>query len=261
MMLIDLDELPRLDTTLRTFGHARPRLYSFRDTDHLQFPAGKPSRIPLRDSLTAWLASEGVEIPANARIQLLTLPRVLGHIFNPVSFYFVHDAAGKPITAVAEVQNTFGELKPYRVPLDSIVTATTAETTTNPGREQYRRRVRKEFYVSPFSSLDLNFDFRLRTPGERLNLGVNDIDDTGATHLISTLTGDRLPLTDTSLLRMTARHPLMTMRVITLIHWHALRLWFKRLPWFRKADRRDLQTGVFRPHSSLTPAPIPPPST
>ena len=256
MMLIDLDELPLLDTTLKTFGHNRPRLYSFRDTDHLQFPAGAATRIPLRDSLTAWLAAEGVVVPPTARIRILTLPRILGHIFNPVSFYFVHDASGHPITAVAEVQNTFGELKPYRVPLDSTATM----TTTAPGPEQFRRRVRKEFYVSPFSSLDLNFDFRLRTPGERLTVGVNDVDDAGGTHLISTLTGDRLPLTDASLLRMTARHPLMTMRVITLIHWHALRLWLKRLPWYRKADHRDLQTGVFRPHSSLTPAPILPPS-
>jgi DUF1365 family protein len=246
MMLVDLDELPLLEDRLWTFGQSRRRMYTFRDSDHLQFPAPAPGSnsgpIPLRKALTAWLAEQGVVIPPDARIRLLTLPRVLGYVFNPVSFYFVHDAQGGPITAVAEVQNTFGELKPYLIPLDAS------------GAEKFRRIAPKEFYVSPFSQLDLNFDFRLQTPGDKLSIGVNDLASDGATHLVSVLTGTRQPLTDASLLRLTARYPLVTLRVITLIHWHALRLWFKRLPWYRKADRTDLQRGVFRPHASLSPA-------
>lgn len=246
MMLLDLDELPRLETHLKTFGLSRRRFYTFRDSDHLQFappnasPRHAQSPIPLRKSLTDWLAAQGVTVPPDAKIRLLTLPRVLGYVFNPVSFYFVHDSQGSPITAVAEVQNTFGELKPYLIPLD------------RSAAERFRCVVPKEFYVSPFSPLDLQFDFRLQTPTERMSIGVNDVASDGSTHLVSVLSGKRLPLTDGHLLRLTLRYPLVTLRVITLIHWHALRLWIQRLPWYRKADRTDLQTGVFRPHSTLT---------
>ena len=251
MMLLDLDELPDLEQSLRSFGHrtARLRPYRFLDSDHLQYPPPAPGApaIPLRASLTAWLAHQGVTIPDNARIRLLTLPRVLGYVFNPVSFYFIHDEAGQPIAAVAEVQNTFGELKPYLVPIDSTAGAT--------GR--FRCVVPKEFYVSPFSGLDLRFDFRLQNPGDRLAIGVNDLDADGATHLVSTLAGTRRPLTDHDLVALTVRHPLVTLRVITLIHWHALRLWLKRLPWYRKADHPEQQRNVLRPHASL--ARVPPP--
>jgi hypothetical protein len=251
MMLLDLDEVPLLERSLRTFGHqvAGFRPYRFRDSDHLQYPppAKGASSIPLRLALTAWLADRGISIPANSRIRLLTLPRVLGYVFNPVSFYFIHDASGQPITAVAEVQNTFGELKPYVVPTEA------------DGSGRFRCVVPKEFYVSPFSGLDLQFDFRLQEPGERLAISVNDLDGSGATHLISTLTGTRRPLTDRDLLALTAKHPLVTLRVITLIHWHALRLWLKRLPWHRKTDHPEQQRNLLRPHASL--APVTPPAS
>jgi DUF1365 family protein len=86
---------------------------------------------------------------------------------------------------------------------------------------------------------------------------VNDVRD-GRNLLVTTLTGTRRPLTDREILRLSARYPLVTLKVITAIHWHALRLWLKRVPWHAKADRRDLQRGVFRPHTSLgDPAPHP----
>ncbi len=251
MLCLDLDELPALDAQLRTFSHNRWNLYTFRDDDHLQ--AGSEERGAgnqaasggLKAEITAWLADQGVTLPADARITLVTLPRVLGYIFSPVSFYFCHTAQGMPLAAVAEVQNTFGELKPYLVPLE-----------TEAGAEKFRVIVPKHFYVSPFSGLDLCFDFRLRTPGDRLELNVNDVTGDGQTQLVSTLTGTRRPLTDGQLLRLTAKYPLVTLRVITLIHWQALRLWWKRIPWHRKAAQPDLQRGVYRPHGSLrrTPA-------
>ena len=246
MLCLDLDELDALDARLRTFSHNRWNLYTFRDDDHLQAGGGereagnRTASGGLKAEVTAWLADQGVTLPADARITLVTLPRVLGYIFSPVSFYFCHTAQGMPLAAVAEVQNTFGELKPYLVPLK-----------TGAGAEQFRVVVPKHFYVSPFSGLDLCFDFRLRTPGDRLEIGVNDVTGDGQTQLVSTLTGTRRPLTDGQLLRLTAKYPLVTLRVIALIHWHALRLWWKRIPWHRKAARPDLQRGVYRPHASL----------
>jgi hypothetical protein len=241
LLCLDLDELDPLDATRRLFGRNRRRLYEFRDSDHLRFPTPETAG-NVKTSIRSWLAAQGTDLPPDCRITLVTLTRVAGYIFNPVSFYFCESAAGEPLCAVSEVGNTFGELKPYRVPY---------ERTTD-GGAQYRVVVPKHYYVSPFSALDLCFDFRLQTPGERLEITVNDVLG-DQTHLISTLTGDRRPFTDRELLRLTFRYPLVTLRVITLIHWHALRLWWKGLPWHRKTERRDLQRDVFRPHASLRP--------
>lgn len=265
MLALDLDELDGLDSRLRTFSRNRWNLYTFRDDDHL--PAGsaergvRPESGPatpsesgdLKASVRAWLAAQGVTLPADARILLVTLPRVLGHIFNPVSFYFCHAADGSPLCAVTEVQNTFGELKPYLVPLEKCERRSANGAATNAAAAKFRLVAPKHFYVSPFSALDLCFDFNLRTPGERLELNVNDVTADGKTMLVSTLTGTRRPLTDAQLLRVTAKYPLVTLRVISLIHWQALKLWWKRVPWHRKVANPDLQRGVFRPHHSLRP--------
>jgi len=246
MISLDLDELDSLDQSLRFFSRNRGNLYEFRDRDHLEFPA--PGVGDLKASLTAWLASEQVQLPPDARFQLVTLPRVAGYIFNPVSFIFVHSADGKPICAITEVGNTFGELKPFFIPAEP-------DSAPPSSSSRFCRVVPKQFYVSPFSDLEVNFSFNLRAPGERLEIGINDVTSEGQTLLISTLVGSRRPLTDGHLLRLTARYPLMTLRVITLIHWQAFKLWWKRLPWHPKADQPQLQQGVFRPHSSLSSLP------
>lgn len=250
LLCLDLDEAEEIGRRSRWFSFNRPNLYSFRESDHLQMP-GSGS---LRESLTRWLAQEGVILPPTARVRLVTLPRVLGYVFNPVSFYFCHDASGNPICAVAEVGNTFGELKPYLVPL-----APGHDARGNgdaPSGGTFHTTVPKHFYVSPFSPLDVSFDFRLQTPGESLAISVNDVQG-DRTLLVSTLTGRRRPLSDAEWVRLSLRYPLVTVRVITLIHWHALRLWWKRLPWYAKADRPEQQRGVYRPHRTLSTVPHP----
>lgn len=248
---LDLDELDLLTARLRLFGRNRRRLYSFRDADHLAMPG----QTGLRRSLEAWLAGQGQPVPPGARILLVTLPRIAGYVFNPVSFYFVTGPDGTPVCAVAEVGNTFGELKPYLVPCE----VAPGPTEANPG-SRFRVRAPKHFYVSPFSSLELEFDFRLRLPGERLEIGVNDVRPDGRVVLVSTLSGRRRDLTDGQLLRMTAKYPLVTLRVITLIHWHALRLWWKGIPWHRKSANPALQREVFRRAGPTTPAASLPPA-
>ena len=265
---LDLDELDTLDARLRFFSRNRRNGLEFRDSDHLPESTAQPNAQPdakpetdthanpasaktrppatdTRRALRAWLASQGVSLTDTDRILLLTLPRIAGYVFNPVSFYFCTRASGDPICAVAEVGNTFGELKPYVVPLEGAQSGSTEAS--------FRCVVPKHYYVSPFTALDVCFDFRLETPGPRLRIAVNDVRD-GRNLLITTLSGLRRPLTDREILRLSLRYPLVTLKVITAIHWQALRLWLKRVPWYAKSDRRDLQRGVFRPHSSLDPA-------
>jgi DUF1365 family protein len=228
--LLDLDELDELDQTMRLFRVNRPGLYSYRDSDHISQGAASA-----RENVLRYLSEQGITAPVG-RILLLTLPRLLGYVFNPVSVFFCFDTEGKPLAAVAEVGNTFGEWKPYLVPV-------TPEGT-------FHLRAVKHFYVSPFSDLDLEFDFRFDQPGERLRLLIDDYRG-GEKELVSMLTGNRVPLTDAILLRFSLKYPLLTLKVILGIHWEALRIWLKGVAARRKEWQPELQKGVHRPHKSL----------
>lgn len=247
-LAVDLDELPALHSRLRLLSVNRPNLYSLRESDffptheplhHASAPTPTAAPAGLKHRLTTYLAARGVDL-TGGRILLVTLPRIAGYHFNPVSFYFCFDRHGAPLTALAEVTNTFREMKSYHVH----------------GRDDahtFRLRTPKHFYVSPFSDVDVEFEFILRTPGDRLSIQIDDY-SAGQRTLISTLHGPRVPLNDRQLAWFTVKYPLLTLRVITLIHWHAFRLWLKRLPWFAKAARAADQRDLYRPHPSLVPS-------
>lgn len=255
LFAIDLDELPDLHRRLPWFSHNRANLYSFRDRDFLPIseplhPSGStstpgragPANAPgLKARVVAYLAERGVDL-TGGRVVLVTLPRVAGYLFNPVSFYFCYDRTGTCIAALAEVTNTFREVKPYFLGADRLQDGA------------FRLRVPKQFYVSPFSDVDVAFDFILRPPGERLAIQIDDYSGTTRT-LTSTLTGPQRALTGARLAWYTFKYPLLTLRIIALIHWHALILWAKRIRWYPKAGRAAEQRDLYRPHTSLAKPP------
>ncbi len=258
LFALDLDELETLASRLRLFSLNRRTPYRFNEADYLptQEPAhnttaGNPhsalgtSPSSLKARVVAHLASHGIDL-TGGRVLLVTLPRVLGYHFNPVSFYFCHDRNGVPVAALAEVTNTFREVKPYLLGPDTFAASTN-------GRASFHLRTPKHFYVSPFSDVDVAFDFRLQIPGDRLNVQIDDYAG-GERTLTSTLVGPSRPLTDRALAGFFFKYPLVTLRVITLIHWHALRLYLKKVPWFRKSARAADQRDLYRPHPSIAPA-------
>jgi DUF1365 family protein len=235
MFYLDLDELDSVARNTFLFSRNRRNFYVFRDGDHL--PPGGAS---LKENVLAYLARNGVDLGSNARIMLLTLPRVLGYIFNPVSFYFCFDAAGAPVCAIAEVGNTFREMKLFLLRREEMS-----------GNDAFHKVTPKHFYVSPFSSLELSFDFKLKIPGEALGIHIDDRDG-GDKVLLSTLSGKRAALTNGRLSWFTLKYPLLTLKVIFLIHWHALILYLKKVPFYRKAANPSLQSEVLNPHATLT---------
>lgn len=272
MLAVDLDELPTLHRRLRLFSVNRPNLYAFRETDHLPVgeplhnpnapqPDSKPTGLPslsapsLKARVLAFLSVHKVELGPRGRIELVTLPRVFGYLFNPVSFFFCYDSTGACVAALAEVTNTFREVKPYFLGPE---TFRAAASSRGPGA--FHLRTPKHFYVSPFSDVDVAFDFHLRPPAEKLSIQIDDYAGADRT-LTSTLAGPARPLTDARLAWFTFKYPLLTLRVIALIHWHALRLYLRKIPWFPKAARASDQRNLYRPHGSLsrpsTEAPAP----
>ncbi len=232
MFALDLNEIDTVASRVFGFSRNRFNLYTFKDSDHLPCTGGR-----VKENLGNYLREQGVLLPEKGRVVLLTLPRVLGYIFNPVSFYFCFDEAETPVCAVAEVGNTFGEMKPFLLQNFS-------------PESGFRLVAPKHFYVSPFSGLEIAFDFKLRVPSEHLEIHINDLAGEQVT-LLSALTGRRLALGSATLLWLTFKYPLITVRIIFLIHWHALFLWAKGLPYFAKSDRADLQKDILRPHRSL----------
>lgn len=262
LLAIDLDELELLNRSLRFFSVGKRNLYSFREDDY--FPTHQPvhnrtddsasdnppapSSARLKTRVLSYLAQHGIDL-SGGRVVLLTLPRVFGYLFNPVSFYFCYDRSGQPVASIAEVTNTFREVKPFLLGPNTRLSANPGHGTAA-AEAPFHRRVPKHFYVSPYSSVEVSFDFTLRPPTEHLALQIDDYDGAERT-LTSTLTGRQSPLTDAALASATLRHPLITLKIIGLIHWHALLLLAKRVPWFRKDAHAADQRNLYRPHASI----------
>ncbi len=239
MLYADLDELDAVHRGLRLLSRERRNLYCFRDADY--FPTGAAGG--LKSRVGAFLRERGIGFAAGGRVRLLTLPRILGYIFNPISIYFCSDAQDLPLCAIAEVGNTFRESKLFLLPMQA--------ARSPSGHARFKLRVPKHYYVSPFSALDVCFDFDLRLPGRTLQLHIEDWDAEGKL-LDSHLRGARVPLSDYQLLRFALKFPALTLKVIALIHWHALQLALRRVRWHPKAERPEQQREVL---NAVTPAP------
>ena len=237
MFYLDLDEIDTLAKRLKLMSRNRFNLFNFRDKDHLQLPRERPDGSKnIRQHITDFLLSNGIQI-GNGRIMVLTNLCTLGYQFNPVSFYYCYNELDQPICSVVEVCNTFLEMKPYFLGGDTLKD------------EKFKLNTEKYFYVSPFIDMDTNFDFNLQIPGEKLQIKIDDYDKTGKRFFISTLTGVKKELKDATLLYYFLSFPFITVKVIALIHWQALKLYLKKIPFHKKGDDMHLQKEVFRPYN------------
>lgn len=187
------------------------------------------------------LASHNLEMLADeGEIVLQTMPRLFGYTFNPVSFFFCHDKSGVLRAVICEVSNTFGERHNYLV----------AHKDARPIKSNEWLIARKVFHVSPFFPLTGHYRFRFGgTPAKPIAMidyrSEEVVDSTGTEGIRGLRTwvrGSAKTLTGQSMGAALLRFPLMTFNVIARIHWQALRLWIKKVPFYSKPDtpRRQL---------------------
>lgn len=257
MFYIDLDEIETLTKKLRWFSYNRFNLFSFRDKDHIEL--GKVGgnkdedsshtphltshishltpQISTKQQITAYLKSHHVEI-GNGKIMLLTNLAVLGYNFNPVSFYFCFHEDNHPLCAIAEISNTYHEMKMFFFGKDKF------------DGNAFKQKVQKHFYVSPFIDLDDFFDFNLLIPTDKLTIKIDDYNKEGNRFFISTLNGTQQPLTNAVMLRYFFSMPLIPLRIMWLIHWQAFKLWLKKISYHPKNANQHLQKDVYKPYKT-----------
>ena len=208
-LAVDLMQLDQVGRQNPLLSLNRFNLLSFYARDH-----GAPDGQGLIDWANEILHQAGLnETPA--RITLFCFPRVLGYAFNPMSHWYCENDQGQLIAVILEVRNTFGERHPYVVH---------DHGRSLPPSVRFRRD--KVFHVSPFIGMDACYHFTLRKAGKRQFTAINEYSD-GRLMLVATQTSKQYPLTTGRLLKLMARMPFMTLKVIVMIHWQALKIWLR----------------------------------
>ena len=229
---LDLAELDSVPEAIRLVSRNRRNVLQFRDDDHWPEPAAD-----LRATVLDHLRAVG-EDPTDWRITLVTNLRVMGYVFNPASFYLCRDGEGVLRIVVVEVHNTHLERHLY---------------TLRPRADgpRFVASMEKDFYVSPFIDMEGRYTVHVQDEARDLRIAINERQ--GDTPVLATsLVLERRPLTDRTVLRMLLRHPFVTQKTIGLIHWHALRLWRRGVPF----QRHGAVANPARPAHGIRPGEV-----
>jgi DUF1365 family protein len=215
MMYLDLDELPTLFKNRWFWSTTRPALARFRRGNHI----GRADK-PLADTVRDLVARE-TGVRPEGPVRLLTNLSYFGYCFNPVSFYYCFGTDGTTVeTIVAEVNNTpWGERDCYVMPC--------FDHKRQGGA--WRFNPTKKMHVSPFMPMEVEYDWALAEPSERLSVYMANARD-GQRFFDASMMLERREITGWSLGSVLARFPFQTAKIIMAIHWEALRLWLKRVP-------------------------------
>jgi len=214
-LFIDLDEIEQLDKSISIFSHNKFNIFSFYNKDHGD-----------RDGncLKKWVISnlKKYKIEGNiSKIKILCYPRIFGYVFNPLSIFYCYEN-DKLKSIFYEVKNTFNEQHTYIFKIKD--------------GEEIKQKCKKKFYVSPFMDMETFYNFKLIDPNQRLSVMIKQTDAEG-TVLTATQTGDKKEFNFKQLLINFFRYPLMTLKIISSIHFEALLLW-KKGAIYRKRDKK-----------------------
>ena len=213
-LFLDLDEINELDQQIPFFSYNKFNILSFFDKDH-----GYRDGSSIKDWLIHVLKKKNIST-IDIKIKILCYPRIFGYVFNPLSIFFIYDADSNPIAILYEVKNTFGEQHTYVFKIDI-------------KNKQILNNCKKKFYVSPFMDLESKYFFKVLIPNERLSVIIDQRDKEGKL-LFASQDGERVKLSSKNLLKSYLKHPLMTLKIISAIHYEALKLWIKGIKLVKK---------------------------
>ena len=213
-LLIDLSELENLSKKIKFFSYNKFNLVSFYEKDH-----GNRDE----SSLVSWVKKnlEDNNINSeNVKIKLLCYPRILGYVFNPLSVFYIYDESKKLVCILYEVKNTFGEQHTYIFKVDN-------------DQKLYQHNCSKKFHVSPFIEMNCKYFFRLLKPGEKISVIIDQY-QTDEKILYASQDGQRVDFNTKELIKSYFKHPLMTFKIISAIHFEAFKLWIKGIKFIKK---------------------------
>ena len=212
-LLIDLSELNVLEKKINFFSHNSFNLISFFDKDH-----GERDGSSLIDWVKKNLKENNI-LFEDIKIKLLCYPRILGYVFNPLSVFYVYDKKDDLISILYEVKNTFGEQHTYifKVKNNNIL----------------QHSCSKKFHVSPFIEMNCNYFFKILKPGEKISVIIDQY-QSNEKLLYASQDGKRVDFTSIELIKSYLKHPLMTFKIISAIHFEAFKLWAKGIKFIKK---------------------------
>tara|TARA_Y100000591_G_C21774887_1_gene667669 strand:+ start:474 stop:1238 length:765 start_codon:yes stop_codon:yes gene_type:complete len=212
-LLICIDQLKELDNRISFFSYNKFNMISFFDKDHG----------PRNGScLKKWVKENLKKINVssnNIKIKLLCYPRIFGYVFNPLSIFFIYNESSKLVSIFYEVKNTFGEQHTYLFKVDD--------------NEIIENKCDKKFYVSPFIDMECEYRFKIKKPGNKLLVVINQFNN-GKKILFASQDGHATEFNYKNLMKSFLFHPLMTFKIISAIHFEAFRLWTKGISIVKK---------------------------
>ena len=212
-LLIDLDEIDELDSRISIFSHNKFNVFSFYDKDH-----GDRDGSNLKVWVLTNIRKFNIEGKIN-KIKILCYPRVFGYVFNPLSIFYCYEN-DKLKVVFYEVKNTFNEQHTYVFKIKN--------------DDEIIQKCKKKFYVSPFMDMETYYNFKLLNPNTKLSVFIKQTDTVG-TILTATQTGEKKEFSFKQLVKNFFKYPLMTIKIISSIHYEALLLW-KKGAVYRKRD-------------------------
>ena len=216
-LFLDLSEIKEIERKISFFSYNKFNLISFFDKDH-----GDRNGTSLIEWVKNNLKKSGLNID-QVKIKLLCYPRILGYVFNPLSIFFVYNYKSSLIAILYEVKNTFGEQHTYVF-------------KTNPNEKNVQNNCEKKFHVSPFMDLSSRYYFKILDPQNKLSVVIDQRDKEGKL-LYASQDGLKSELSAKNLILSYIKHPLMTFKIISAIHFEALRLWVKGIKLIKKEKK------------------------
>lgn len=228
MVMFDIDSLQKSFASSKWWSLERFNLISFYRRDYLGRNSGD-----LKTAVEEQIFKHTGE-RFSGRVFMLTHPRYLGFIFNPVSFYFCINQQGQLAFLLADINNTpWNQRHCYVFKADS-------------NGDEVQAQFDKQFHISPFMPMDLHYDWRFKLEQDQLQITM-DCYRHETKHFTAALNAVPEPLTAASMTRLPRQFPLQTLRILGRIYWQALRLWLKRIPFYSHPDsispeQQDKQT-------------------